>query len=446
MSTIFRMRPDEELTLDKLSDFISEAKAANGKRFQKLKAAYRSKYAILTQKSKPNYKPDNRLVVNFGKYIVDTFNGFFIGNPIKTTADDRKVSQLVELIESYNDQDDNNAELAKLTSIYGRAYEMYFVDDDGNIGITYLDPMQAFMIYDDGILEKPLFFVHWYRDSDDVERGSVADGERVFYFSRDDGNYRWTGEERIHGFKGVPATEFIENDERVGIFEPCMTLIDAYNKALSEKANDVDYFADAYMKILGSKMDAEDKLDLRNQRIINLESPPDTNLVVEFMEKPSADGTQENLLNKIERLIYQISMVPNINDEKFGTSSGIAMQYKLLNTSNLFKAKQRKFESGMNRRWKIIFSNALLHSQVSPDDWALLRYRFTPNIPANALEEAQTAAQLSGIVSRRTQLETLSLVNNVDQELERIEEEERVDLIAFDSHGREDADVEEVNG
>lgn len=87
MSTIFRMRPDEELTLDKLSDFISEAKAANGKRFQKLKAAYRSKYAILTQKSKPNYKPDNRLVVNFGKYIVDTFNGFFIGNPIKTTAD-----------------------------------------------------------------------------------------------------------------------------------------------------------------------------------------------------------------------------------------------------------------------------------------------------------------------------------------------------------------------
>lgn len=352
----------------------------------------------------------------------------------------------MELIESYNDQDDNNAELAKLTSIYGRAYEMYFVDDDGNIGITYLDPMQAFMIYDDGILEKPLFFVHWYMDSDDVERGSVSDGERVFYFSRDHGNYRWTGEERIHGFKGVPATEFIENDERVGIFEPCMTLIDAYNKALSEKANDVDYFADAYMKILGSKMDAEDKLDLRNQRIINLESPPDTNLVVEFMEKPSADGTQENLLNKIERLIYQISMVPNINDEKFGTSSGIAMQYKLLNTSNLFKAKQRKFESGMNRRWKIIFSNALLHSQVSPDDWALLRYRFTPNVPANALEEAQTAAQLSGIVSRRTQLETLSLVNNVDQELERIEEEERVDLITFDSHSGEEADDEEING
>ena len=31
-----------------------------------------------------------------------------------------------------------------------------------------------------------------------------------------------------------------------------LTMINAYNKALSEKANDVDYFADAYLKVLGA--------------------------------------------------------------------------------------------------------------------------------------------------------------------------------------------------
>ena len=36
----------------------------------------------------------------------------------------------------------------------------------------------------------------------------------------------------------------------MGIFEPVLTMINAYNKAISEKANDVDYFADAYLKVL----------------------------------------------------------------------------------------------------------------------------------------------------------------------------------------------------
>ena len=61
-------------------------------------------------------------------------------------------------------------------------------------------------------------------------------------------------EPKIHGFEGVPAVEFVENEERMGIFESALPMIDAYNKAISEKANDVDYFADAYLKILGSRV------------------------------------------------------------------------------------------------------------------------------------------------------------------------------------------------
>ena len=45
--------------------------------------------------------------------------------------------------------------------------------------------------------------------------------------------------------------EFILNDSRTGIFEGVVSLINAMNKATSEKANDVDYFADAYLAITG---------------------------------------------------------------------------------------------------------------------------------------------------------------------------------------------------
>ena len=40
---------------------------------------------------------------------------------------------------------------------YGRGYEMYYVDDIGNIGITYLDPMESFMVYDESILMRPRY-------------------------------------------------------------------------------------------------------------------------------------------------------------------------------------------------------------------------------------------------------------------------------------------------
>ena len=56
-----------------------------------------------------------------------------------------------------------------------------------------------------------------------------------------------------------------------------------------------------------------------------------------------------------------------------------------------------------------------------------LEYQFTPNIPANILEEAQIAAQLEGIVSNETKLKVLSIVDNVQDELEKIEEENKPD-------------------
>ena len=69
--------------------------------------------------------------------------------------------------------------------------------------------------------------------------------------------------------------------------------------------------------------------------MINFESDDAQKIVVDFMGKPESDTTQENHLNRLERLIFHISMVANISDEKFGASSGIALKYKLQANSNL---------------------------------------------------------------------------------------------------------------
>lgn len=417
----YRLEDDKVLDGDTLGKFLARHAAESVFRYKPLMNAYMTDYPIFREPPKPKYKPDNRIAVNFAKYIVDTMNGFFIGVPIKLQCDDEKVSKYVELLDQYNDQDDNNAELSKICSIYGKGYEMYYVDQEGKIGITYLDPQEAFMIYDDSVLERPRYFIRTYLDSNNVLHGSVSDEEKVRYFVQK-GKIQFLDEyEKAHGFAGVPATEYQENAEEQGIFEPVLTMIDAYNKAISEKANDVDYFADAYLKVLGTLLEEDDIKHIRDDRIINFDGDIEK-VIVEFLQKPDGDTTQEHLIDRLERLIFQISMVADISDENFGTSSGIALKYKLQAMSNLAKTKERKFSSGMNRRYMLIFSNPV--SGMLKDDWVKVKPIFTRNFPANVLEETQIAGNLDGITSKRTQLGTLSIIDNVDEELERIEAEE----------------------
>lgn len=419
---IFRVPKDTEMTLELLQEFLDKHQSEVNERYENLKQAYESDHEILHAAAKPEYKPDNRIVVNYPKYIVDTMNGFFIGNPIKTVADDETVSDFVEYLDQYNDQDDNNAELSKLCDIFGKGYEMYYTDEESELCITYLSPMESFMIYDDSIIERPMFFVRRYTDNEGDEYGSISDKYGVRNFAVT-GGLRWLDDWQQHYFPDVPATEYVENAERQGIFEPVLSIVNAYNKAISEKANDVDYFADSYLKVLGAKVDDEDIYFIRDKRILNFYGEGSEHLTAEFMNKPASDTTQENLLNRLENLIFVISMVANVSDENFGTSSGIALKYKLLAMNNLRKTKERKFTSGMNRRYKLIFGHPA--SKVPADAWVKLHYQFTPNIPANLLEETQIAASLEGIVSKETQLKVLSLVENVQDELDKIEEEQK---------------------
>lgn len=413
----------EEITLTDISDFISEHNSDVTWKYKPLLDSYMTRYPILTRPPKAEkWKPDKRIAVNYAKYIVDTFNGFFAGIPVKVMCDeDERISDYVSLVNSYNNADDEISELAKLCDIYGHAYEMYYVDENGDIAFVQCSPIDAFMIYDDSVVPGPRYFVRTYIDADGVLRGSISDSRRVRWFYQS-GGLRWDGEEKLHGFDGVPAVEFLENEERQSIFAPVMTMINEYNDAISEKANDVDYFADAYLKILGAALDNDMLCAIRDNRIINFEGNDVSDLVVEFLEKPNGDETQEHLLDRLERQIYQIAMVANISDENFGTSSGIAMRYKLQAMSNMAASKQRKFQAGLNKRYRLIFSNPV--SGMRADDWVKLTYQFSLNLPANLLEETQIAQGLTGIVSQKTQLSVLSIVDNVQAEIDQLRQEE----------------------
>lgn len=419
--SVFIMDPEEELNGERLLEFIRQHEA-NLPRYLNLMGMYKGQHAILAQQPKPQFKPDNRLVVNFAKYIVDTLNGYFIGKPLKTAHPDASVADAMKRIAKRNSQNDNNAELSKMCSIYGHAYEFLYQDEESNTRVTYMAPTDGFVIYDNTIAQNPLYGVRVMTDKEGFKYGTVyskyyeeqykvnARGEAVF-----DG--------QIPQYYGdVPMIEYIENEERQGAFEGVISLINAFNKALSEKANDVDYFADAYLAILGADLDEDTLKTIRDSRIINLSGDiDDKKIIVEFLDKPNADGTQENLIDRLQDLIFQTAMVANITDETFGSSSsGISLKYKLQPMENIALMKERKFTAGIMQRFKMMFNIPTNFPGTTPESYLDIEYIFYRNLPNNLVEEADIMTKLKGILSEETLLAIFSGVDNVQDEIDRI--------------------------
>ena len=423
---------DEELTHEQLLEYIKQHQA-QVPRFNELWNQYTSRPPILDFPDKEEYKPDNRLVANFGKYIVDTFNGYFTGIPVKVSHEKENVNEAINYFWRHNDMDDTFSELSKLTSIYGVSYLYVWQDEESKTRVTYNSPFDMFVVYDDTVERNIKYGVRYKYDEDNILTGTLFTQSEVITFSNDA-----YGDAEPHYYPIVPIIEFVENDEQQSLIRPVESLINAYNKALSEKSNDVEYFSDAYMKILGAELDTETIQNIRDNRIINMDGDDAQKIVVEFMNKPDGDVTQENLLNRIESLIYHLAMVANINDESFGNASGVSLEFKLQPMKNLSGMKERKFTKGLNNLFKCFTALPTNVPASDKDSWVEVEYRFIRNIPRNIQDEAETARNLEGVVSKELQLSTLSIVDDVQTEIERMDAER--ELPDYDYQKSEEGD------
>lgn len=415
----------EEITPELVSDAVELHRSKLLKDYFENEDMYMSNHSILKGDAKDPWKPDNRLVINYAKYIVDTFSGYQIGVPVKVTHEDTAVADFIDNFRKLNDMEDTEFELAKIADIFGHAFLYVYQDEEGNTRTTYNSPVNMLIVHDDSIQEKPLFAVRYaFEEGAATGYGQVITASEIVDATFQQGGDVTFGERTPHIYGRLPVVELIENEERQGIFDSVKTLINALNKAASEKANDVDYFADAYLKVVGVELDGDMAGQIRENRIFNLwkngsDGPlPD----VGFLEKPNSDTTQENLITLLKESIFAVSMVANLSEEDFGNASGTALAFKLQAMDNLAKMKDRKMQSAFNRLYEIVFNVPM--ASVPSDGWTGIKYQFTRNVPRNVLEEAQIVAQLSGQVSNATKLSVLSIVDSPQDEIEKMAKEE----------------------
>ena len=124
-----------------------------------------------------------------------------------------------------------------------------------------------------------------------------------------------------------------------------------------------------------------------------------------------------------------------LSDENFANNaSGVAMQYKLMNFEFRIGATERLFVRGLSRRYEVICG--ILNYTGAHYDFSMLKFQFTRNLPADIASVVNEFAQLGGKVSNRTLLTLLPFIDDVDDEIGRINEER--DQYAMNNFGWDD--------
>jgi len=411
------------LTEDVIRRAVKNHKMNELPRLQMLEDYYLAKNEILNRVMTDPTKPNNKIANPYASYITDTLTGYFIGKPITYTSNDDKALEELNLIFEYNDEADENAELAKNASIYGVAYEMTYMAED-EVRFKALDTKGCIPIFDGTIENNLIAFIRYYTDYDIVEDKEytivevINSTEVIRYKTNESISSFELLETYQHYFNMVPIAIYKNNEEQTGDFENIISLIDAYDKLESDSLNDFEYFVDAYLALYGFTADSEDVRQMKENRVLLM----DEGTKAEWLIKQTSDANIENIKNRIDADIHKFAKCPNMADKEFASnSSGVAIKYKLLGTENKIAIKERKFKRGLQQRIELLAN--IKGVLANSFDWRSIDIIFTRNIPSNDADIANMVNTLSDIVSKETLLAQIPFIEDVQAELERVKTE-----------------------
>lgn len=461
-------------------------------RLKELMKYYLADTKIKSWAGSPN--PDNahnRVSTGFARYITNIRVGYFMGNDVqyKIMTDDDSEKQLSktldDLITHYNDSSNTpyiDEMLKKDSSITGRAYDLVYVNaGETTLNLAKVDPTTCFVVYDDSIKAQPLFAVRYYQTGvlDELlqENYEIYTDSMIYRYHSDGGlpqtnspvNNAVLDSSEPHFFERVPLTEYKNNDERIGDWEPEIDQMDALDKAISTMANFQEDFNDAAMVATGrfaNKTKPVYEMDDRGNIKVGKDGKP----IVLVPPKPIIDpkhhmfhlepyiaraGLSEGqrtvvtptlqyvtkqydsagwstYTNFLINEIHKYTNTPNVNDPNFASNaSGVAMSYKLWGSDQERKIQEALYKRSLRARisaciayWNKI--NALPGENDISVLADMVKPNFDPNLPKNDEETAQLVQTLSGIPG----LESMKSLREITQRITGVSpdnEQQRID-------------------
>ena len=441
---MFYLNKEIELDINLLQKMINKFIINVEPKLQRYKNYYDGLQAILNKSYEDASKPCNKTVVNYCKNIADSYCGYLATPSFISYSSEEDIEEVMNILR-YNDYQAEDANFLLDALVYGVACELMYIDESSHTRFKLINPLTCFGVYDDSLTGDLLYFVRMYKASewDDTDTYYVdvySDYLIKHYKMSGKNGYLTFISKEFHYFSQCPANIFTLPDEK-SIYDCIMSLQDAANELLSSEIDDYSAFCDAYLALTGADADTEDIAKMKKNRVLVL---PD-GASVQWVTKNANDTQIENILKRVNDSIYKIAACPDFSSESFigGVSSGIAIQYRLTGMETRAGKIEAEMKKALQRRIEIICGIASL--KLGEEVFRDIQIDFKRNIPEDITSIINMINSLKGSVSDSTLLSQLPFISDINNELEKLQEQKlnNMALYSFGSNTDDEEDTED---
>lgn len=463
-----------------LGELIDAHKRKVAPKYRKYQRLYENKHKILSRPKADENKPNNRLANDFFSQIIDNTVGYFLGNPVIMNytepqaekkpvevdpvdvgvdlgqIEDTAVQDELDNICTENDKDDLFIEWGKEAMIKGLSHVLVYQNEESKTKFMRVSPEDCIIVYKNSSTHEAKWKIRLYDiDTEDTKRtthyAEVYDerGYDIFICSEETTGVRgarnlssYTFSKRVpHIYGRIPIVTLYNNEEQMSDLERIETLVNDYDKVLSDMSNEFEAFRNAYL-MLKNMVAGKDALDkLKVEGILEIMENGDA----KFLTKEIQTDAIENHLDRLERNIYKFSQVPDLSDESFaGNLSGIAIRFKLFGLETKCIIKERKMEKAIKDLFRVLYAPLRVLTGHEPDVLNL-KVEFTRNVPTNVTELVDTVCKLDGKVDRETLLSLLPFVDNPKDIIDKLEQDAAADKAKSDPYSPENVTTDSTN-
>lgn len=290
---------------------------------------YKGKQPILQRVKEVRPEINNKIVMNIAYEAVSFAVAYLCGEPMQYVSREgrEEISDKVIKLNSYMfdiDKAAQDQEVVEWMNICGTAYRLALPGEDTPLRLYTLDPRDTFVVYSADIGHKPLMAVVYYTDTDEVTRYSIYTETEFFEIS--DTIIKTI---KPHGLGGIPVFEYPANAARMGLFERCLSLLDAINTVESNRLDNVEAIVSAFIKFVNCDISAADYEEFLKKGAIKVSSADGQNADVDMVSTVLDQSQSQTLKDDMYNAVLRICGMPsssNADSSASDTGQGVLLR------------------------------------------------------------------------------------------------------------------------
>ena len=393
----------------------------------------------------------------------------------KIVGKNANADELKMIIDYINDYNDLPAFFYELVFDYMTTNACYWIEyetNDNEIVYARVPSLQTVAIYDYSTPIQKIGGIRIWQETDeqgfDVDMVEIitANSKRYYKNSRKaPKEYKEDVDAKEDVMWDLVPFNAVENPDELCIYEPVITLINAYETVIANNKHLFEYNDDAKLKITGftpqnALMIKDESGNLvknpnrtKEDQLI-LEAPtfytPDNSGDIDWITKDINDNASENHKKTLIELILMISMIPSISEISTKEKTATEIERSFFPLEQVLTRADKLFKKELLSMWENIIGRINLKKGTSYD-FREIQIDLERNLPTDKDSVVAMALQLRELLSDETILGMLPFDIDIESELAKKQEEseqnfqENLKMIKNTSKNEEeDVNVEET--